>query len=109
MKKITYKGKELLLRFSWGAQYIYEAARGAGSAGFDATRTFDVHCMLWAALQAANGDAFTDDFDAFVAELDEHPGEARTWSVALLEAMAAWGKELTAAAPECDKKKEGEG
>lgn len=112
-KTITYKGIELLLRFSWGAQYIYEASRGSGGGGFDARKTFDVHCMLWAALRAANRETFDDDFDAFVAELDAHPAEAQAWSVALLGAMADWGRDLAAAseaAPaEGDKKKEGEG
>lgn len=108
MKKITYKGIELVLRFSWGAQYIYEASRGSAGAGFDARKTFDVHCMLWAALKAANREVFEDDFDAFVAELDAHPAQAQAWSVELLGAMADWGRDLAAATPEADggKKKE---
>lgn len=107
-KTITYKGIELVLRFSWGAQYIYEASRGEGA--FDPRKTFDVHCMLWAALKAANREAFKDDFDAFVAELDARPADAQAWSVALLGAMADWGRDLAAAEDaEGDKKKEGAG
>lgn len=110
MEIITYKGKEYKLRFGWRAQYLFEATRGEDERGhvavFNPSKLLDVHTMLFCALRATNGEAWTESFEAFIDELDARPAEASSWAHKLLVEMAAWGETLRTGSPD-GKKKEG--
>lgn len=107
MDTITYKGREYRLTFSWGAQYLFEAMQaGAGEARpFDPSRLWDVHRMLFATLRAANHEAWEEDFDAFLAELEAHPTQAVSWTRALVSEIGRWGEALRSGVETAGKKK----
>lgn len=109
METITYKGRDYALRFGWGAQYLYEAMQGVEADGhvrpFNPNSVWDLHRMLYAALTAYNRETFTDDFAAFVAELEARPADARRWTERLVGEIAAWGESLRTGQPPEGKKK----
>lgn len=109
METITYKDKEYVLRFGWGAQYFFEAMQGTDEQGrtkpFNPTRTWDLHRMLYASLAAYNRETWDESLDDFLAELEAMcPQDVKRWMERLVGEIAAWSESLQTGQP-ADKKK----
>lgn len=112
MDVLIYKGKEYKLRFGWRAQYMFETMQEALHPGdsptpFDPRSLFDLHKMLFCTLRASNLDTFTEDFEAFVEEMEAHPEQAFGWTVKLNLEIRAWNEALHTGLPESKKKEQG--